>query len=217
MRSTIDRIKEWILNALRHSENLDVPESESNIQEVVMPTTDDNLFPDVKAIEESDIRENSEEASTDDSLNTLLTGSDVEDDNNVVFDEIEPVTPLEVTPQKEIVKEEQQKEVQGLDESVNESKLVSLTTDTIKYYDKLRSQMPTDDLRNILDDVCRNLIDNLVLAGCTPINEEPGYFDMSKHRVEPFQIVEEGTSYSKVIRKGVEYQKEVKLLAIVEL
>ena len=77
--------------------------------------------------------------------------------------------------------------------------------------------MPTDDLRNILDDVCCNLIDNLILSGCTPINEEPGSFDLSRHRVEPFQIVDEGTPYSKVERKGIVYKNEVKLLAIVKL
>lgn len=217
MRSTIDRIKKWVLNALRHNDNYDVTESEFNTQEVVMPITDDNLFPDFKDIRESDVKENTEEASTDDSLNTLLVGSDLEDDNNVVFDEIEPVAPLKVISQKDFVNADPKIEEQTLDKLVDESKLVSLTVDTIKYYDKLRSQMPTDDLRNLLDDVCRNLIDNLVIAGCAPINEEPGCFDMSKHRVEPFEMVEEGVSYSRVIRKGIEYQNEVKLLAIVEL
>lgn len=217
MRSTIDRIKEWVLNALRHNDNLDVTESESNTQEVVMPITDDNQFPNYKDIKESGVKKNTEEASTDDSFNTLLVGSNLEDDNNVVFDEIEPVAPLKVIPKKDFVNADPKIEEQTLDKLVDESKLVSLTVDTIKYYDKLRCQMPTDDLRNLLDDVCRNLIDNLIIAGCAPINEEPGCFDMSKHRVEPFEMVEEGVSYSKVIRKGVEYQNEVKILAVVEL
>ena len=116
-----------------------------------------------------------------------------------------------------VVLKEQDTEVLASEKAVNESKLVSLTVDSIKYYDKLRSQMPTDDLKSILDDVCRNLIDNLILSCCTPINEEPGFFDMSRHRVEPFQMVGDGTPYSKVTRKGVVYKNEVKLLAIVEL
>lgn len=217
MASTIKKIKEWILRTLCYNENLGVPEQESNTQEVVMPITDDNQFPNYKDIKESDVKKNTEEASTDDSFNTLLVGSNLEDDNNVVFDEIEPVAPLKVISQKDFVNADPKIEEQTLDKLVDESKLVSLTVDTIKYYDKLRSQMPTDDLRNILDDVCRNLIDNLIMAGCTPINEEPGCFDMLKHRVEPFGMVEEGIPYSKVIRKGVEYQKEVKILAVVEL
>lgn len=217
MKSAISKIKEWILVTLCHRDNSGASDSGVNTPEVIMPMPDDESLPEFEGIGASDQKECGEETGTDESLNTLSVGSEVGDSINVKFDDIEPVTPLEVTIQKEVVNDGPQKEVQILDKSIDDSKLVTLTVDSIKYYDKLRSQMPTDDLRNILDDVCRNLIDNLIMAGCTPINEEPGCFDMSRHRVEPFQLVEEGTPYSKLIRKGVEFQNEVKLLAIVEL
>ena len=217
MGSTIDKIKEWLLCLLCHNDNLEVPEQETNTQENITPIGDDNPISIFKEVEESEVKKNAEETNPKESSDILLTGSDAENGNNLVFDEIEPLTPLEVAPQKVSVIDKPKKEEQALGKLVDESKLVSLTIDSIKYYDKLRCQMQTEDLRNILDDVCRNLIDNLILAGCTPINEEPGSFDMSRHRIEPFQMVEDGTPYSRVIRKGVEFQKEVKLLAIVEL
>lgn len=217
MASAINKIKEWILKTLCRNDNLGVSEQESNTSAIIMPMGDDNPLSDFMDMDEPTVKKNTEETDFADSSDLLLVDGDVEDNVNLVFDEIEPVTPLEVTSPKEVVNDKPKKEEQELDKFVDDSKLVSLTVDTIKYYDKLRSQMPTDDLRNILDDVCRNLIDNLIIAGCTPINEEPGCFDMSKHRVEPFQMVEDGISYSRVIRKGIEYQNEIKLLAIVEL
>lgn len=217
MKSVICKIKEWIFGTLCHSDNSGASDSRSNTPEVVIPMPNDESLPEFKGIGDADQKEYEEETGTDELPNTLSVGSEVGDSINVKFDDIEPVTPMEVTIQKEGVNDEPQKGVKAFDKSVNDSKLVVLTVDSIKYYDKLRSQMPTDDLRNILDDVCRKLIDNLIMAGCTPINEELGCFDMSRHRVEPFQLVEDGTPYSKLIRKGVEFQNEVKLLAIVEL
>ena len=217
MASTINKFKEWILRTLCHNDNLNVPEQDSNTSEITIPIVDDSPISDFKDMEEPASKENKEKTDPNDSSDMLLVDSDIKGGVNQVFDDIEPITPLEVTPLKVVVNDKPKKEEQILDKFVDESKLVSLTVDSIKYYDKLRCQMPTDDLRNLLDDVCRNLIDNLIMAGCTPVNEEPGLFDMSRHRVEPFKMVEEGTSYSKVIRKGVEYQKEVKILAVVEL
>ena len=103
------------------------------------------------------------------------------------------------------------------EKDVDVDKLVSLTIDSIHYFDNLCSQMPTDDLKTILDEVSRNLIDNLVMSGCSAINEEPGTYNMARHQLIPFQIVTDGTQYKTIKRIGIEYKGEVKLLAIVEL
>lgn len=103
------------------------------------------------------------------------------------------------------------------EQDIDVDKLVSLTIDSIHYFDKLCSQMPNDDLKAILDEVSRNLIENLVMSGCTAINEEPGLFNLARHQLIPFQIVTDGTQYQTIKRAGIEYKGEVKLLAIVEL
>jgi len=96
-------------------------------------------------------------------------------------------------------------------------KLLSNTIDTIKYYDQLAEQVQVQDIKMVLDDVCRKLIENLVLSGCKSIDEPQGVYDMNRHKVVPFKIVPEGTTYKNVIRPGVEYDGEVKILAIVEI
>lgn len=231
MKSAINSIKEWFLRTLCHNESDSAQEPDVGIQEIILPISDAEPLPDFKEAGESGVEERAGET-VELAINSLSAEGDDENINNVRFNEIESVTPLEIMHQKEEINfgqetdkqesgelgiVEQRSEVQTSEKAFNEPKLVSLTVDSIKYYDKLRSQMPTDDLKTILDDVCRNLIDNLIFSGCTPINEEPGCFDMSQHRVEPFQMVDDGTPYSKVIRKGVAFQNEVKLLAIVEL
>lgn len=232
MRLVINSIKEWLFRTLCHSENEGTQEPETIKPEIIMPPVNDDRLMDLEGTEVSDVAVRDEDTDTKDITNSLLTESEEKNSDHVKFDVVEPVTPLKMMQPKEVVngKQETKKQVSddrnvlehdtgvlASEKAVNEQKLVSLTVDSIKYYDKLRSQMPTDDLKSILDDVCRNLIDNLILSGCTPINEEPGCFDMSRHRVEPFQMVDDGTPYSKVTRKGVEYQNEVKLLAVVEL
>ena len=232
MRLIINSIKEWLFRTLCHSENEGTQEPETIKPEIIMPPVNDDRLMDLEGTEVSDVAVRDEDTDTKDITNSLLTDSEEKNSDHVKFDVVEPVTPLKMMQPKEVVngKQETNKQVSddrndlehdtgvlASEKAVNEQKLVSLTVDSIKYYDKLRSQMPTDDLKSILDDVCRNLIDNLILSGCTPINEEPGCFDMSRHRVEPFQMVDDGTPYSKVTRKGVEYQNEVKLLAVVEL
>ena len=232
MRLVINSIKEWLFRTLCHSENERTQEPETIKPEIIMPPVNDDQLMDLEETEVSDVAVRDEDTDTKDITNSLLTESEEKNSDHVEFDVVEPVTPLKMMQPKEVVngKQETKKQVSddrnvlehdtgvlASEKAVNEQKLVSLTVDSIKYYDKLRSQMPTDDLKSILDDVCRNLIDNLILSGCTPINEEPGCFDMSRHRVEPFQMVDDGTPYSKVTRKGVEYQNEVKLLAVVEL
>lgn len=232
MRLVINSIKEWLFRTLCHSENEGTQEPETIKPEIIMPPVNDDRLMDLEGTEVSDVAVRDEDTDTKDITNSLLTESEEKNSDHVKFDVVEPVTPLKMMQPKEVVngKQETNKQVSddrndlehdtgvlASEKAVNEQKLVSLTVDSIKYYDKLRSQMPTDDLKSILDDVCRNLIDNLILSGCTPINEEPGCFDMSRHRVEPFQMVDDGTPYSKVTRKGVEYQNEVKLLAVVEL
>lgn len=232
MRLIINSIKEWLFRTLCHSENEGTQEPETIKPEIIMPPVNDDRLMDLEGTEVSDVAVRDEDTDTKDITNSLLTESEEKNSDHVKFDVVEPVTPLKMMQPKEVVngKQETNKQVSddrndlehdtgvlASEKAVNEQKLVSLTVDSIKYYDKLRSQMPTDDLKSILDDVCRNLIDNLILSGCTPINEEPGCFDMSRHRVEPFQMVDDGTPYSKVTRKGVEYQNEVKLLAVVEL
>lgn len=99
----------------------------------------------------------------------------------------------------------------------NFEKLLSNTVGTIKYYDQLSEQIQTSDTKTVLNDVCRKLIENLILSGCKPIDEPHGIYDMSRHKAIPFQIVSEGTKYTNLIRPGIEYNDEVKLLAIVEL
>ena len=232
MRLTINSIKDWLLWTLCHSENEETQEPETIKPEIVLPRVDDEPLKDLEETEVFSVEGRGEGEGTKDAINTLPPESEEEYSDNVKFDVIESVTPLVMMPPQEVVNGEQEtdkqengnqdnieQDTEGLvsEKAVKETKLVSLTVDSIKYYDKLRSQMPTDDLKSILDDVCRNLIDNLILSGCTPINEEPGCFDMTRHRVEPFQLVEEGTPYTKVLRKGIEYEKEVMLLAIVEL
>lgn len=232
MRLVINSIKEWLFRTLCHSENEGTQEPETIKPEIIMPPVNDDRLMDLEGTEVSDVAVRDEDTDTKDITNSLLTESEEKNSDHVKFDVVEPVTPLKMMQPKEVVngKQETKKQVSddrnvlehdtgvlASEKAVNEQKLVSLTVDSIKYYDKLRSQMPTDDLKSILDDVCRNLIDNLILSGCTPINEEPGCFDMSRHRVEPFQMVDDGTPYSKVTRKGVEYQNEVKLLAVVKL
>ena len=202
MRLAINSIKEWFFRTLCHSENEGTQEPETIKPEIIMPPVNDDPLMDLEETEVSDVAVRDEDTDAKDITDALLPESEEKNSDHVEFDVVEPVSPLEML---------------ASEKPVNEPKLVALTVDSIKYYDKLRSQMPTDDLKSILDDVCRNLIDNLILSGCAPINEEPGCFDMSRHRVEPFQLVEEGTPYSKVTRKGVVYQNEVKLLAIVEL
>ena len=232
MRITINSFKEWFIQTFFHCENDGAKESETIIQEVNLPPVDEELQYDSEKTGFSVVEEWSGESKIGNTINTFSAEFDKENCDNVKLDVIEPEIPLEMILPKNVltIKQntdkqksgeqdimEQDTEVLASEKAVNESKLVSLTVDSIKYYDKLRSQMPTDDLKSILDDVCRNLIDNLILSCCTPINEEPGFFDMSRHRVEPFQMVGDGTPYSKVTRKGVVYKNEVKLLAIVEL
>lgn len=232
MRITINSFKEWFIHTFFHCENDGAKESGTIIQEVIFPSVDEEPQYDLEKTGPSVVEKWSVESKTGNTINTFSAECDEGNDENLKFNIIESVTPLEMMSQKKIVNVEQEigKQENGerdiveketaktaFSKAVDESKLVSLTVDSIKYYDKLRCQMPTDDLRKILDDVCRNLIDNLILSGCTPINMEPGSFDLSRHRVEPFQMVEEGTPYSKVTRKGVVFQNEVKLLAIVEL
>ena len=96
-------------------------------------------------------------------------------------------------------------------------KLLSQTVDCIKYYDQLALQIEESDLKSCLEDFCRKLIENLILSGCTPIDTSEGVFDMTRHRVVPFQMVEDGTPYHKLVRAGVEWDGEVKVMAIVEL
>ena len=216
MERYLYRIKEWILRTFCRSEDGSVHEPESDIKDVVVPIADDEPLSGLDNAEQTEINEAPIETGTDKDI-PLPEDINAEESNKVVFEDVEPISPVENTPLGIDAVNEQEAEDLKHDEAVSESKLVSLTVDSIKYYDKLRSQMPTDDLKTILDDVCRNMIENLIMAGCQPINEEPGRFDMSRHRVEPFQLVDEGTRYTKVLRKGIVYQNEVKLLAIVEL
>lgn len=120
-----------------------------------------------------------------------------------------------------LIKEESQPTEQTFDLTCdgkgNFEKLLSNTLDTIKYYDRLADQIQSADAKTVLNDLCRKLIENLILSGCKPIDEPHDIYDMSRHKVIPFQIVPEGTKYTNLIRPGIEYNDEVKLLAIVEL
>lgn len=101
--------------------------------------------------------------------------------------------------------------------TVSADKLINLTVDTIRTYDMLSSKLPNGDQRTLLEDVCSSLVENLIIAGCTPIGEEQGSFNLAYHKTNPSQIVPDGTPYTKLLRKGIMYNGEVKLLAIVKL
>ena len=132
-------------------------------------------------------------------------------EDNIVFAEIEPI----------VVNNEKEQEETTISETSTEqdnyTKLIYYTVDTVKYYDQLAEAVQSRDMKTLLDDVCRKLIENLILSGCKPIDDPQGEYDMTKHKVVPFQIVQEGTVYSDLIRPGVEYNGEVKLLAIIKL
>ena len=96
-------------------------------------------------------------------------------------------------------------------------KLLSNTVSTIKYYDAMAAQVEQSDVKMVLEDVSRKLIENLILSGCTPIDSQEGEFDMTRHRVIPFQMVADGTPYRSLVRAGVEWDGEVRVLAIVSL
>lgn len=163
--------------------------------------------------------DNHEIISKDLSSKDDITDSTINEQENIVissqdieFSEIKPISTTEKIPTHEI-EESSQNNASG----ANFDKLLANTIDMIKYYDQVAEQIQNQDIRTMLDDVCRKLIENLILSGCTPIDEPTGIYNMIKHKVKPFQIVPEGTYYTKLIRPGVEYNGEVKILAIVEL
>ena len=130
---------------------------------------------------------------------------------SIEFTEIEPISIKEVQPSNnDSVK------VVNIPEG-DFDKLLATTIETIKYYDQIAEQVQNQDAKTLLNDVCAKLIENLVMSGCTPINEPTGIFDMTKHKTTPFQIVPEDTTYTNLVRPGIEYNGEVKILAIVEL
>lgn len=142
-----------------------------------------------------------------------------EESEPVLLTEISPIVddkPLQVETIQTTPTAEKREELKE-DKIVNTEKLISLTIDTIRYYDQLRNQLTTDDQRTLIDDVCDNLIDNLIMAGCTPVGEETGTFSLSYHKASPPQLVAEGTPFCKLLRKGIAYNGAVKLLATVEL
>jgi len=96
-------------------------------------------------------------------------------------------------------------------------KMLSLTAETIKYYDQMAAMVDNPDVALVLDDFSKKMIENMILAGCTPINGEEGVFDMTRHRVVPFQMIADGTPYRKLVREGAEWNGQAKVLAIVEL
>jgi len=139
--------------------------------------------------------------------------------NNVVPQQEDAIVFAEIEPIK--VNNEKEQEETTINETSTEQDnyktLLSYTVDTVKYYDQIAEQVQSRDIKTLLDDVCRKMIENLILSGCKPIDDPQGEYDMTKHKVVPFQIVQEGTVYSNLIRPGVEYNGEVKLLAIIKL
>lgn len=169
----------------------------------------------------------------DDDESLLLPQDDAEqsvnnEDVDIEKEEVsEPVLLTEISPIEEekpvhaetpqSISIEEKREESKEEKLVRAEKLISLTIETIRYYDQMRNQLPMDDQRTLIDDVCDNLIDNLIMAGCTPVGEETGVFSLSYHKASPPQMVTEGTPYQRLLRKGIAYNGEVKLLAIVEL
>lgn len=196
----------WFRKGSRVDEN---GQSDTTVLEQILPEGDNSP---IIVLDEAD-------SQIDADNETISTIS--EDDSQAKVEQMSDIDFIEVEEHSS-KKDNEIKEVQdevGVSSptSVDPDKLVSLTIDSIRYFDQLLSQMPTDDLKTILDEVSRNLIDNLVMAGCTPIKEEPGTFNMARHQVVPFQMVTDGTPYQSIKRSGIEYKGEVKLLAIVEL
>lgn len=100
-------------------------------------------------------------------------------------------------------------------ENASFRKLIQETADLIVKYDSLACQL-TGDSKELLSDVSLKLIENLIRSGCTPIFDDKDY-DMKRHRVVPYAIVNNGTPIKKTQRVGIEWNKEVFVLAIVEI
>ena len=163
---------------------------------------------------------------TDEDINADTFGNrspDVVDDEIRIEDEPPSATPSEEEIITEIAPIEiPQGETQPVvkveaKENASFDRILSKSLDTIRYYDQLATQTPMQEIKTILDDVCRKQIENLILSGCTPIDEPQGLFDMNRHKTVPYQMVPEGTAFTRLVRPGIEYNGEVKLLAIVEL
>ena len=162
--------------------------------------------------------DNTCQQSSDDTVSQEQNVGSIDDD--IVMTEITPVE--DSSPKESGVTEESDlpgtvcpSDEKGKSASVE--KLIKLTVDTIRTYDMMSNQLPMGDQRTLIEDVCSSLVDNLIMAGCTPIGEESGTFNIAYHKTSPSQIVPDGTPYTKLLRKGIEYNGEVKLLAIVEL
>ena len=146
-----------------------------------------------------------------DTLTTEQNSVTFSSKKSIEFTEIEPIA-IKVVPSSD---NEFVQEVNVPDGHFD--KLLATTIDTIKYYDQIAEQVQNQDAKTLLNDVCAKLIENLILSGCTPINKPTGKYDMMKHKIIPFQIVPEGTVYTNLVRPGIEYDGEVKILAIVEI
>ena len=100
-------------------------------------------------------------------------------------------------------------------ENLNFRKLIQETADLIARYDNLANQL-VGDSKELLLDVSLKLIENLIRSGCTPIVDDRVY-DMKRHRVFPYSIVNNGIPIKHIQRVGVEWNNEVFVLAIVEI
>lgn len=211
MANLIDKILTFFCSSRRQQEqtvqeplNPTIPENGDGIDDALrLPAEEDNFQP----------------PSDDNTVHGM--------DNEIDTGEAEVVL-TEINPIESPVQKEQQITEQtdttlpscqlGEEEKTSSAgKLISLTVDTIRTYDMMSMQFPAGDIHTLLEDVCSCLVDNLIMAGCTPIGEESGTFNIAYHKISHSQIVEDGTPYSKLIRKGIMYNGEVKLLAIVEL
>lgn len=209
MKNIYDKFREWVITLFQKS---DMPsQQEHAIMDFVQPviaTEEEVSIPSEEVLEEE--TENVEKQDT-----IPISGSD----SFGIIEEIHVTGTEKTVEQGGVETTNLQEEIvsKNVPSENHFEKLLSLTVDNIKYYDRMADQVTDPDVKGCLEDFCRKLIESLILSGCTAIDVEEGTFDMTRHRVVPFQMVEDGTPYHKLVRAGVEWDGEVKVMAIVEL
>ena len=86
----------------------------------------------------------------------------------------------------------------------------------VKNYDQMATQMPGGEAKDLLADMCEQIIASMNLGGCTAITKESA-FNPLRHKPSPFSIVDEGTPILATLRAGVELNGKVLIKAIVKI
>lgn len=208
-----NKIREWA-RSIFHDSDMDIATQNVDYTQPTLTTEGESLNPPM------------EEKVLDDTIEETTDNEEDHDSNSPLeseqLEEIEEIQTIghEMNAEKENLEAEAKVERGVPQDDFLENhfeKLLSQTVNCIKYYDQLALQIEDSDIRSCLEDFCRKMIENLILSGCTPIDTSEGVFDMTRHRVVPFQMVEDGTPFHHLVRTGVEWNGEVKVMAIVEL